>query len=198
MSIPLQRSRASTATEALQACTAASMSRCGRYGPVGLTSNQAARTGGAGDLGLPPRPPRPGGAALRDRDAPCHASETAYGLPYAVTDSATARRLAADVEGGVAAAYADLVQAADGELRASPRDRCRRRQYEPRVEGGNRAVPRYHGALGRDSSPRWMRTASVVVRPAEEEPILDYRNDDNAAGRRLASARAASGLGVTP
>lgn len=118
MSIPLQRSRASTATEALQACTAAEHVAVWAYGLVGAHLEPEARLEARATWDSHRAHRDRAAQLLRDRDAPVPASEPAYGLPYAVTDSATARRLAADVEGGAAAAYADLVQAADGELRA--------------------------------------------------------------------------------
>jgi hypothetical protein len=47
------------------------------------------------------------------------AADPAYVLPFRVTDPVTAVRLAAHLEDGVAAAYADLVAASDGADRLS-------------------------------------------------------------------------------
>ncbi len=111
-------SREKTATEALQACVAAEHVAVWAYGLVGahLEPDRRAAARATGDSHRARRDQV--GRLLRDREAPVPASEPAYLLPFAVTESSAARRLAADVESGVAAAYADLVLAAEGGLRA--------------------------------------------------------------------------------
>lgn len=56
-------------------------------------------------------------ALLRDRGADPVAASPAYALPYPVGDAASARRLGLHLEEGTGAAYADLVAAAQGDLR---------------------------------------------------------------------------------
>ena len=54
---------------------------------------------------------------LRDLGATPAAAAPAYELPFPVSDPVTAERLGSVLEEGVAAVYADLVQAGTGELR---------------------------------------------------------------------------------
>ena len=117
MNIPLQQGRAGTATEALRACLAAEHVAVWAYGIVGAHLELEARLDARATWDSHRARRDRIAQLLRDREAPVPASEPGYALPYAVTDTTTARRLAADVESGVAAAYADLVLAAGGELR---------------------------------------------------------------------------------
>jgi Domain of unknown function (DUF4439) len=117
VNIPLQQGRAGTATEALRACLAAEHVAVWAYGIVGAHLELEARLDARATWDSHRARRDRIAQLLRDREAPVPASEPGYALPYAVTDTTTARRLAADVESGVAAAYADLVLAAGGELR---------------------------------------------------------------------------------
>lgn len=54
---------------------------------------------------------------VRDLGGKPAAAKAAYGLPFAVPDSAAAVRLAAELEDRVAAVYSDLVRASEGRLR---------------------------------------------------------------------------------
>lgn len=56
---------------------------------------------------------------LQERSATAVPAAPAYQLPYPVNDAASAHRLLAAVEESAAAAYADLVAAATGELQRS-------------------------------------------------------------------------------
>ncbi|MFD3588476.1 DUF4439 domain-containing protein [Streptomyces sp. NPDC058683] len=56
---------------------------------------------------------------VRDLGAAPVAASAAYALPFAVTDAATAVRLAAELEDRVADVYSDLVRASSGERRGS-------------------------------------------------------------------------------
>ncbi|MEU9452345.1 ferritin-like domain-containing protein [Streptomyces sp. NPDC048277] len=56
---------------------------------------------------------------VRDLGGRPVAASAAYALPFAVTDSATAVRLAAELEERVADVYSDLVRASSGERRGS-------------------------------------------------------------------------------
>ncbi|MGY4924527.1 ferritin-like domain-containing protein [Streptomyces sp. 900105755] len=56
---------------------------------------------------------------VRDLGGAPVAASAAYALPFAVTDAATAVRLAAELEERVADVYSDLVRAASGERRGS-------------------------------------------------------------------------------
>ncbi|MEV6766553.1 ferritin-like domain-containing protein [Streptomyces sp. NPDC051105] len=56
---------------------------------------------------------------VRDLGAAPVAASAAYALPFAVTDAATAVRLAAELENRVAEVYSDLVRASSGERRGS-------------------------------------------------------------------------------
>lgn len=55
--------------------------------------------------------------AVRDLSGKPEASAAAYALPFAVEDSATAVRLAAELEERVAGVYSDLVRASTGDQR---------------------------------------------------------------------------------
>jgi Domain of unknown function (DUF4439) len=117
VNIPLQQGRAGTATEALRACLAAEHVAVWAYGIVGAHLELEARLEARATWDSHRARRDRIAQLLRDREAPAPASEPGYALPYAVTDATTARRLAGDVESGVAAVYADLVLAAGGELR---------------------------------------------------------------------------------
>ncbi|MFE4970235.1 DUF4439 domain-containing protein [Streptomyces sp. NPDC056660] len=56
---------------------------------------------------------------VEDLGAAPVAASAAYALPFAVTDAATAVRLAAELEDRVADVYSDLVRASSGERRGS-------------------------------------------------------------------------------
>ncbi|MER6540291.1 ferritin-like domain-containing protein [Streptomyces sp. 900105755] len=56
---------------------------------------------------------------VRDLGGAPVAASAAYALPFAVTDTATAVRLAAELEARVADVYSDLVRASSGERRGS-------------------------------------------------------------------------------
>ncbi|MGW1621240.1 DUF4439 domain-containing protein [Streptomyces sp. NPDC002172] len=56
---------------------------------------------------------------VRDLGGAPVAASAAYALPFAVTDTATAVRLAAELEERVADVYSDLVRASSGERRGS-------------------------------------------------------------------------------
>ncbi|MEU2778212.1 ferritin-like domain-containing protein [Streptomyces sp. NPDC007162] len=56
---------------------------------------------------------------VRDLGGEPVAASAAYALPFAVSDSATAVRLAAELEDRVADVYSDLVRASSGERRGS-------------------------------------------------------------------------------
>ncbi|MBL1068321.1 ferritin-like domain-containing protein [Streptomyces sp. 7-21] len=62
---------------------------------------------------------------LRDRGDSPVAAAAAYDLPFAVADQRDAVRLAAELESRVAGAYADLVQAAEGETRRTAAEALR-------------------------------------------------------------------------
>ncbi len=63
--------------------------------------------------------------AVRSLGADPVAADAAYALPFPVPDAAAALRLAAVLEDRVADAYADLVAAGDGALRADAASRLR-------------------------------------------------------------------------
>jgi hypothetical protein len=106
------------ATEALQQCVAAEHAAIWAYGIVGAHLEADLREQARATWDAHRARRDRAALLLRDRDAPVPASEPAYTLPFAVTEPVAARRLAADVENAVAAAYADLVLAAEGDLRA--------------------------------------------------------------------------------
>jgi Domain of unknown function (DUF4439) len=106
-----------TATEALQACVAAEHVAVWAYGIVGAHLEPELRAEARATWDSHRARRDRDAALLRDREAPVPAGEPAYALPFPVADPAAARRLAAQVESGVAGAYADLVLATDGDLR---------------------------------------------------------------------------------
>jgi Domain of unknown function (DUF4439) len=110
--------RRATATEALQACISAEHAAIWAYGIVGAHLEPDLREEARATWDAHRARRDRVALLLRDRDAPIPASEPAYALPFAVTDPVAARRLAADVENAVAGAYADLVLAAEDDLRA--------------------------------------------------------------------------------
>jgi hypothetical protein len=107
-----------TATETLQQCVGAEHAAIWAYGIVGAHVEPDLREQARATWDAHRARRDRAALLLRDRDAPVPASEPAYALPFAVTEPVAARRLAADVENAVAAAYADLVLAAEGDLRA--------------------------------------------------------------------------------
>jgi Domain of unknown function (DUF4439) len=114
---PKRGQRRPTATETLQQCVAAEHAAIWAYGIIGAHLEPDLR-GEARATWDAHRARRDRLALLlRDRDAAVPASEPAYAPPFAVTEPVSARQLAAQVENAVAATYADLVLAADGDLR---------------------------------------------------------------------------------
>ncbi|WP_369252642.1 ferritin-like domain-containing protein [Streptomyces sp. R41] len=63
--------------------------------------------------------------AVRDLGGKPEASAAAYALPFAVKDSATAVRLAAELEERVAGVYSDLVRASTGDQRRTAAEALR-------------------------------------------------------------------------
>jgi Domain of unknown function (DUF4439) len=115
--LPLQGQRPATATEALQACVAAEHVAVWAYGIVGAHLEPELRPEARATWDSHRARRDRVGLLLHDRDAPVPASEPAYALPFPVSDPAAARRLAAEVENRLAGTYADLVMAADGDVR---------------------------------------------------------------------------------
>ncbi|MEU9341720.1 ferritin-like domain-containing protein [Streptomyces sp. NPDC048278] len=105
--------------EALQAALAAEHAAVYGYGVVGgrIGAQRLAEARSAYDAH------RAGRDALvrevRDLGGAPVAANAAYALPFAVTDAATAVRLAAELEQRVADVYSDLVRASSGERRGS-------------------------------------------------------------------------------
>ncbi|MFJ5227997.1 ferritin-like domain-containing protein [Streptomyces sp. NPDC088400] len=105
------------ALDAAQAALAAEHAVVYGYGVVGGRVG-AARRGEAGTAYDAHRARRDALVrTVRDLGGKPAAAKAAYGLPFAVPDSAAAVRLAADLEDRVAAVYADLVRASEGSLR---------------------------------------------------------------------------------
>ncbi|MBW8798396.1 MAG: ferritin-like domain-containing protein [Streptomyces sp.] len=105
--------------EALQAALAAEQAAVYGYGVVGgqIGAQRLAEARSAYDAH------RAGRDALarevRDLGGTPVAASAAYALPFPVTDTATAVRLAAELEERVADVYSDLVRASSGERRGS-------------------------------------------------------------------------------
>ena len=99
---------------ALQAALAAEYAAVYGYGVVGAHSVGAARTAALRALAWHQAQQGPLTAALTAASATPDAPEPAYALPFRVTGPATAVELAAHLEDGVAAAYADLVASSGG------------------------------------------------------------------------------------
>jgi hypothetical protein len=80
--------------------------------------------------------------AVRDLGAEPAAAEAAYALPFEVPDGAAAERLAAELEDRLAAVYADLVRAGEGERRRAAADALRDAAIRAaRWRGGGVAFP---------------------------------------------------------
>lgn len=78
----------------------------------------------------------------RDLGAVPVAASAAYALPFDVPDTAAAVRLAAELEGRVAGAWADLVRASEGPLRRTAADALREAAVRAaRWRGGGVAFP---------------------------------------------------------
>jgi hypothetical protein len=79
---------------------------------------------------------------VRDLGAVPVAASAAYALPFPVSDSAEAVRLAAGLEDRVAGVYSDLVRAAEGEMRAAAAEALREAAVRAvRWRGGSVAFP---------------------------------------------------------
>ncbi|MEV6105800.1 ferritin-like domain-containing protein [Streptomyces sp. NPDC051940] len=79
---------------------------------------------------------------IRDLGGTPPAASAAYALPFAVRDEASAVRLAARLEDGIAGVYADLVRASDGELRGEALAALREAAVRAaRWRGGSTAFP---------------------------------------------------------
>ncbi|MFE6286932.1 ferritin-like domain-containing protein [Streptomyces sp. NPDC057877] len=79
---------------------------------------------------------------LRDADAEPVAASAGYALPFPVTDSAAAVRLAVRLEERVAGVYSDLVRAATGRHRATAAEALRESAVRAaRWRGGSVAFP---------------------------------------------------------
>ncbi|MEU4153826.1 ferritin-like domain-containing protein [Streptomyces sp. NPDC026659] len=104
---------------ALQAALAAEHAAVYGYGVVGgrVDADRRAEAKAAWDAH---RARRDGLArSVRDLGGEPVAASAAYALPFTVADSASAVKLAADLEQRVAGVYSDLVRSATGERRAS-------------------------------------------------------------------------------
>ncbi|POX43635.1 DUF4439 domain-containing protein [Streptomyces sp. Ru71] len=79
---------------------------------------------------------------VRERGAQPVAAAVAYALPFPVPDSATAVRLAADLEERVAGVYSDLVRASEGQRRRDAAGAVREAAVRAvRWRGGSVAFP---------------------------------------------------------
>ncbi|MFI6349892.1 ferritin-like domain-containing protein [Streptomyces sp. NPDC050560] len=110
---------------AVQAALAAEHAAVYGYGVVGAKAGDARRD--AAQAGYDAHRSRRDALArtARDLGAVPRAAAAGYALPFKVTDAASAARLAAELEDGVAGAYSDLVRAATGERRRSAADALR-------------------------------------------------------------------------
>ncbi|MFF4350956.1 ferritin-like domain-containing protein [Streptomyces sp. NPDC001530] len=80
--------------------------------------------------------------AVRDLGGKPEAAAAAYALPFAVKDSATAVRLAAELEERVAGVYSDLVRASTGDQRRTAAEALREAAVRAvRWRGGSVAFP---------------------------------------------------------
>jgi hypothetical protein len=88
---------------------------------------------------------------VRDLGGEPAAADPAYALPFAVKDSASAVRLAGELEERVAGVYSDLVRASEGERRRAAADALREAAVRAvRWRGGSVAFP---GLAERAASP---------------------------------------------
>ncbi|WP_407561533.1 DUF4439 domain-containing protein [Streptomyces sp. 184] len=79
---------------------------------------------------------------VRDLGDPPQPAAAAYALPFAVPDEAAAVRLATELEDRIAGSYADLVRAADGDLRRDAAAALREAAVRAaRWRGGSVAFP---------------------------------------------------------
>lgn len=79
---------------------------------------------------------------VRDLGGKPEASAAAYALPFPVTDSASAVRLAVELEERVAGVYSDLVRASKGDRRAAAAEALREAAVRAvRWRGGSVAFP---------------------------------------------------------
>lgn len=99
---------------ATRAALAAEYAAAYGFGVVGAHSTGAARVRAARGLAWHRAQQDPLRAALTRAGAAAPAPQPAYQLPFPVTGAVAAARLAATLEDGVAAAYADLVAASEG------------------------------------------------------------------------------------
>lgn len=89
--------------------------------------------------------------AVRDLGGKPTAAHAAYALPFAVTDSDSAVRLAAELEERVAGVYSDLVRASQGDRRRTAAEALREAAVRAvRWRGGSVAFP---GLAERTAAP---------------------------------------------
>jgi hypothetical protein len=91
---------------------------------------------------------------VRDLGATPRAAAAGYALPFAVSDAASAVRLAAELEERVAGAYADLVRATSGARRRAAADALRDTAVRAvRWRGGSVAFPGLAERAGASPTP---------------------------------------------
>jgi len=106
-----------TLADALAAALSAEYAAAYGYGVVGAHTTGVARARATRALAGHQAGQAPLAAALAAAGAEAPVPQPAYVLPFPVTSTTTAARLATALEDGVAAAYADLVGAAEGGAR---------------------------------------------------------------------------------
>ncbi|MER5469174.1 ferritin-like domain-containing protein [Streptomyces sp. NPDC002935] len=103
--------------KALQAALAAEHAAVYGYGVVGGRIGEARRADARSAYDAHRARRDELARAVKDMGGTPEAASAAYVLPFAVTDTATAVRFAAELEERVAAVYSDLVRAATGDRR---------------------------------------------------------------------------------
>ncbi|MEZ7005943.1 ferritin-like domain-containing protein [Streptomyces sp. AD55] len=140
--------------EALQAALAAEHAAVYGYGVVGGRIGEGRRTEARAAYDAHRARRDALAREVRDLGGRPVAAAAGYTLPFPVRDAASAVRLAAELEDGVAGVYSDLVRAADGARRATAAGALREAAVRAvRWRGGSVAFPGLAERAGTPSAP---------------------------------------------
>ncbi|MEU0917628.1 ferritin-like domain-containing protein [Streptomyces cyaneofuscatus] len=142
MTLPAEDEASSPALTATQTALAAEHAAVYGYGVLGgrITGKRRAEASAAYDGHRARRDALM--RTVRDLGGAPVAADAAYALPFAVTDTTSALRLAAVLEDRVAGVYSDLVRATEGPARADAAGALREAAVRAaRWRGGNVAFP---------------------------------------------------------
>ncbi|KAA0922277.1 ferritin-like domain-containing protein [Streptomyces apricus] len=136
------RAKPSAELKAVQAALAAEHAAVYGYGVVGGRIDEARRTEARAAYDAHRARRDDLARSVRDLGGEPEPAAAAYALPFRMTDSGSAVRLAAELEDRVAGVYSDLVRAAEGERRRAAAEALREAAVRAvRWRGGSVAFP---------------------------------------------------------